>query len=97
MESKKKMVLVNLFPGKEWKCSRLEQTCGHSGGRREWDKRRKDQQHMWAIVYKTESCGEAALLRREPSLALGADLEGRRAMCNYAGLHCCVAETNTAL
>ena len=30
MESRK-MVLMNLFPGQEWKCRHEEQTCGHSG------------------------------------------------------------------
>ena len=30
MESRK-MVLMNLFAGKEWRCRYREQTCGHSG------------------------------------------------------------------
>ena len=37
----RKMVLMNLFSGKEWRCRCREQTCGHSRGRREWDEWRK--------------------------------------------------------
>ena len=29
---------MNLFAGREWKCRYREWTCGHSRGRREWDK-----------------------------------------------------------
>ena len=35
MESRK-MILMNLFAGKEQRCSCGEQTCEYSGGRREW-------------------------------------------------------------
>ena len=31
------MVLMNLFVRKEWRRRCREWTCGHSGGRREWD------------------------------------------------------------
>ena len=31
----RKMVLMNLFSGKEWRCKYREWTCGYSGGRRE--------------------------------------------------------------
>ena len=31
MESRK-MLPMNLFPGKEWRCRCREWTCGHSGG-----------------------------------------------------------------
>ena len=40
MESRK-MVLMNLFIGKEWRHRCGEWTCVHSGRRREWDKVRK--------------------------------------------------------
>ena len=33
MESKKKMALMNLFAGQEWRCRHREQICGHSRGR----------------------------------------------------------------
>ena len=32
-----KVVLMNLFAGKEWRRRYREQTCGHSGQRREWE------------------------------------------------------------
>ena len=35
MESRK-MVLMNLFPWKEWRLRYREWTCGHIGRRREW-------------------------------------------------------------
>jgi len=33
-----KMVLMKLFAGKEGRCGHGEWTCGHSRGRRGWDK-----------------------------------------------------------
>ena len=40
-EESRKMILMNLFSGKEWRHRHREQTCGHSRGRRGWDKLRK--------------------------------------------------------
>ena len=40
MESRK-MILMNLFAGKEWRRKCTEWTCRRSGGGREWDKWRK--------------------------------------------------------
>ena len=40
MESRK-MVLMNLFAGKEWRHRHREQSCGHSGISKEWDEWRK--------------------------------------------------------
>jgi len=40
MESRK-MVLMNLLAGKEWRCRDREQTCADSGRRKEWDEWRK--------------------------------------------------------
>ena len=40
MESRK-MVLMNLLAGKEWRRIHREWTCEHSGGRREWEDWRK--------------------------------------------------------
>ena len=37
----RKMVLMNLFWGKKWRCKYQEWTCRYSGGRREWDEWRK--------------------------------------------------------
>ena len=45
MESRK-MVLRNLFAGKEWKLSYREWAYGHNGGRIEWDEWRKWHQHI---------------------------------------------------
>ena len=48
MESRK-MVLMNLFAGQQWRHSHTEQACGHNGGRREWDKLRE---LLWRTVQK---------------------------------------------
>ena len=38
----RKMVLMNLFAGQQWRCSRGGQFYGHSGGgRRGWEERRQ--------------------------------------------------------
>jgi len=34
----RKMVLMNLFAGQQWRRRHREQTCGHNGERRGWDK-----------------------------------------------------------
>ena len=36
MESRK-MLLMNILAGQQWRGRHREQTCRHSGGRREWD------------------------------------------------------------
>ena len=36
MESRK-MVLMNLSAGQQWRCRLRKQTCGHRAGRRGWD------------------------------------------------------------
>ena len=41
MESRK-MVLMNLLLGQQWKCKHKEQTYGHSGERRGWDDLREE-------------------------------------------------------
>ena len=33
-----KIILMNLFAGQQWRYRHKEQTCGHRGERREWDK-----------------------------------------------------------
>ena len=40
MESRK-TVLMNLSAKQQWRHRHREQTCGHSGGWREWDKLRE--------------------------------------------------------
>ena len=36
-----KMVLMNLFAGKKWRCRHRDRTRGHSTGRKKWVKQRK--------------------------------------------------------
>ena len=48
-------VLMNLFAGREWKCRYREWTCGHSRGRREWDKWRKQHRHIHCHVLGLDS------------------------------------------
>ena len=36
-----KVVLMDVFAGKEWRYKCRELACGHSGGRRGWDKLRR--------------------------------------------------------
>ena len=40
MESRK-MVLMKLFAGQQWRHRHREQTCGHRGGGRGWDEMRE--------------------------------------------------------
>ena len=44
-----KMVLINLFAGKQWRHKCSEWICGHSRGRKEWDKWRMQHQHIYTI------------------------------------------------
>ena len=54
----RKMVLMNLFAGKEWRHRCRDRTCGHSRGRSERDKWRKQHQHVYAIVCKMDMGGK---------------------------------------
>ena len=59
MESRK-MVLMNLFAGQQWRCKHREQTCGHNGRRREWDKLREQHGKIYITICKIDSkweCG----------------------------------------
>ena len=40
MESRK-IVLMSLYAGQQWKCRHSEQICGHDEGRRGWDELRE--------------------------------------------------------
>ena len=51
---------INLQQGKqeyimEWRLRCTKWTCGHSGGRIEWDKQRKSHQHIYIAMCKTDS------------------------------------------
>ena len=41
----RKMVLMNLFAGQQWRCRHRKQTCGHSGGKKGWDELREYTRH----------------------------------------------------
>ena len=49
------MVLMNLFVGQQWRRRHREQTYGHSGERKDWDKMRELHGHMYITICKTGS------------------------------------------
>ena len=53
----RKMVLMNLFAGQQWRCRHREQTCGNSGGRRGWDKWTEWYGNICITVCKIDSKG----------------------------------------
>ena len=61
MESRK-IVLMNLFAGQQWRCRHREKTCGHSRGRKGWDKLRES---METYNVKTDSQWKFAVRCRE--------------------------------
>ena len=54
MESRK-MLLMNVFAGKEWKRRGREWVCGHGWGRREWDEWRKQHRRICPAMCKIHS------------------------------------------
>ena len=52
-----RMVLVNLSAGQQWRRRHRKQTCGHSGGRREWDELREQLGNICIILYEMDSQG----------------------------------------
>ena len=54
MESRK-MVLMNLFAGQQWRRRHREQICGHSVGRRGWDELKEGHGNIHITISKTES------------------------------------------
>ena len=54
MESRK-LVLMNLSAGQQWRRRHREQTCGHSGGRRGRRKWREQHGNIYMATYKIES------------------------------------------
>ena len=60
MESRK-MLLMNLFAGQQWRQRRREQTCGHSRGRRGWDEWRAQHGSMYFTECKMNSQWEFAV------------------------------------
>ena len=54
MESRK-MVLMNLFAGQQWRLRQREQTCGHAEGWREWDQLREEYANIYITICKIDS------------------------------------------
>ena len=50
----RKMVLMNLFAGRQWKRRHREESDGHSG-RREWDKLREEYANIYITISKIDS------------------------------------------
>ena len=48
---------MNLFAGKKWRCRYREQTCGHSGGRKEWE----EQSNIYTLPCVKQIAGEKLL------------------------------------
>ena len=60
MESRK-MVLMKLFVGQQWRRRHREQTCGHSRGRRGWDGLRESHGNIHMTTCEIDSQWEAAV------------------------------------
>ena len=75
MESRK-MVLMNLFAGQQWKCRCREQTCWHRQGRRERDEWREQAGHVLTTACRIDSQWEFAGWLRELKPVLCDKLEG---------------------
>ena len=67
MESRK-MALMNLFLGKEWRHRCRERACGHRVGDREWNEWTKCHWHIYTTRRKMDSWWEIAVQHREPGL-----------------------------
>ena len=59
------MILMNLFSGEQWRRRHREQTCGHSRGRRGWDKLREQHGNNYITIYKIDSQWEFAVCFRK--------------------------------
>ena len=51
----RKMVLMNLFAGQQWRRRHRDQICGHSVGRRGWDELKEGHGNIHITISKTES------------------------------------------
>ena len=54
MESRK-IVLMNLFAGQQWRSRHRKQICGHSRGRRGQDEWREQHGNIYTTIYKVAS------------------------------------------
>ena len=67
---------MSLFAGQHWRRRHTVQTCGHSGGRTEWDELRKQHWNIPITIYKTDSPWALAVWLREFKPVLCDNLEG---------------------
>ena len=54
MESRK-MVLMNLFAGQQWRHRGREQTGGHGGGRKRWGKLREYHGNIYVTICRLDN------------------------------------------
>ena len=66
---------MNLFAGQQWRCRHREQACGHSGGRRGWDKIERIDRNMYITVCKVDSMWGFAVRHRGLTPVLCDNLE----------------------
>ena len=57
----RRMVLVNLSAGQQWRRRHSEQTCGHSEGRRGWDELREQHGYIHVTMCKIDRQWEFAV------------------------------------
>ena len=67
---------MNLPAGQQWRRRHREQTCGHSGGRRGWDKLREERGNTHITVCRTDGQRGFAARFGELNPALWDSLEG---------------------
>ena len=61
----RRVVLINLFSGQQWRHSPREKTCGHNGGRRRWINSEKHG-NTYVTICKIDSQWRYAVWCREP-------------------------------
>ena len=110
MESRK-MVLMNLLAGQQWRYRRTDQTCGGSGRRSELDELREEHGNLYVIICKIASewhrelCmtpgAQPSILWQSRGLGWGGGRkevqEGGDIWIYMSDSCCCMAETNTIL
>ena len=103
----RKMALINLFKGNEWRCRCTEWTCGHNGG---WESGTNGEIASTYILSGVRWIADEKMLCSTGGLVwysvmtwragVGEEREAREGghVCIImAYLHCCMAETKTTL
>ena len=106
----RKMVLMNLFAGQQWKHKYREQTCGHGVGGTGWEELREKHGNIYITICKTDRQWEFALWHKELNPVLcdnlerwdgvedGKEVQEGGGKCITVADSCwCVAETSTNL